>query len=289
MRRIMFCALLSLATLFFGGAEAGEAVILDQLAAKATCKKKVDGKCVKPSSKHKAKKAKKKKAKPLAKVSPRIPKNYTPPPRTGKRMTDIIAAYKSCMYGDGDRLQNALERNFANRDTPELGGSPEKLGNEVCLADALGLKRYETLADIEAAKGTELVEVFASPVLIISDQLPDERRFARPWVRDYLVALSRAMEAHFAKEEGGGDFTPLRVTSLVRSYKDQRRQKNSPASCRSEICSTHTTGATVDISNNFFYLGRKERQGKIIMIQESFPPHFHVLVLPPEFVPETEE
>lgn len=287
MKRFTLYALAFFIALLFGGAHAGEGAESTPAASKVECKKKMNGKCkpIKEAVRHKTKQ----KPKPLAKVTPRIPKTYTPPRGAKKKLAEIIAVYKSCMYGEGDRVTRALERNFS--------GEGYLLGNEVCLADAIGLKRYETLPDIESAKQSgELVEVSASPGLVIADDLPDVRHYARPWVREYLVALARDMEAHFAKE-GGSDFTPLRVSSLVRSYKDQRRQKNSPASCWTEICSTHTTGSAVDVSNNPFRMGKKEREwlrerlvldrknGKIVIVEEWFPPHFHIFVLPPEFVP----
>lgn len=241
----------------------------------------------------------KKNAKPLARVRPRIAKEYTPSPHASEKMRLTVEAYKRCMYGEGEAIPRALALNLEYRNDDSLKGSPEKLGYEVCLADALGFERYETQAEIDAKKGVDLVEI-NSPLVSISDQLPDERRYARVWVRDYVNKLALDMKTHFdeeAKKSGAASsFTPLRISSLVRSFGDQRRQRNSPASCRNEICSTHTTGAAVDISNHFIRLGSKEREwlklrlledrskGRIVMIQEYFAPHFHVLVIPPAFI-----
>lgn len=299
MQRFVLYAFALFALLLFGGAYAGEETTPEKVVAKQKCKK-AKGKCVKEKWKQK-KHVAKKKAKPLGKVAPRIPKDYTPPALASPRMRAIVAAYKSCMYdGDGNRLNQALERNLGYRFEARIFGTPEKLANEVCLADALGLKRYETLADIVAANAQgELVEIPVLPHLEIADDLPLARRYARPWVRDWLVALARDMEQFVEKEnrEGRRTSAVIRIGSLVRSYHDQRRQTNSPASCQTEICSTHTTGATVDISNNRFRLGGKEQRwlrerlladrktGKIIMIEEAHPPHFHLFVIPPEFVP----
>ncbi len=293
MKRFALVALSLCAALLFGGAYAGEGEEVAHAAAKGQCKKDAKGKCLKPSAKPKAKK----KHKPLAKVPPRIPKAYTPPPRADAKFLAIVDAYKQCMYGDDDAIERALALNLGERENEMLGGTPGKLGNEVCLSDALGLRRYETLADITSAgmRG-ELAEVLPSAGLAIADDLPAVRRFARPWVRDYLHSLARDLEAYAAKE-GIAEPTPFRIASMVRSYSDQRRQWNSPASCRTEICSTHTTGSAVDISNNFFHMNKKERtwlrerlledrrKGRIVMIEERFPPHFHIFVLPPDFVP----
>ena len=299
MKRLMFYALTCLATVLFSDARASEDAVTEKVVAREQCEK-AKVKCAKGKDKQK-KRAAKKKTKPFGKVAPRIPKDYAPPALASPRTRGIIVAYKSCMYdGDENRLSRALERNLRYRFDASIFGSPEKLANEVCLSDALGLKRYETLAEIEAANAQgELVEIPILPHLEIADDLPDARRYARPWVRDYLVALARDVE-QFVEKEGRawrGTSAMIRVGSLVRSYADQRRQTNSPASCQSEICSTHTTGAAVDISNNRFSLLKKEQRwlrerlladrkmGKIIMIEEAHPPHFHLFVLPPEFVP----
>ncbi|OGZ05313.1 MAG: hypothetical protein A3C93_04665 [Candidatus Lloydbacteria bacterium RIFCSPHIGHO2_02_FULL_54_17] len=293
MKRFALVALPLCAALLFGGAYAREGGEVAHSAVKGQCKKDAKGKCLKPTVKPKAKK----KHQPIAKVPPRIPKAYTPPPRADARFLAIVDAYKQCMYGEGDVIERALALNLLERESVMLGGTPEKLGNEVCLSDALGLKRYETLAEIESAGGRgELVEVFPRAGLSIADDLPAARRFARPWARDYLHSLARDLEA-YADKEGIVNLTPFKIASMVRSYSDQRRQWNSPASCRTEICSTHTTGSAVDISNNFFHMNKKERawlrerlledrrKGKIVMIEERFPPHFHIFVLPTDFVP----
>lgn len=235
---------------------------------------------------------------PLAKVTPRIAKNYVPPLYTPKSMAETIEFYKHCMYDEtDDRIGYAINLNMKWRMDPSLRGSPEKLGYEVCLTDALGLKRYEDQASIDAAQTSgELVEL-SDLSLYFPSEVPSERRFTRPWVRDYIVGIARDMNMHFVDEakKTHEEVTQLRVSSTVRSFRDQRRQA-SPAACRNEICSTHTTGAAVDISNHFLKVGPRERlwikerliedrkKGKIMIIQEFWRPHFHVLVIPPEFI-----
>ena len=243
---------------------------------------------------------KKAKKKPLASVTPSIAKDYVPPARTTKNMAETIEFYKHCMYDEtDDRIQYAISLNMKSKDDPSLRGTPEKLGYEVCLADALGFKRYENQASIDAAQtSAELVELSDQSLYFPSD-VPNERRYTRPWVRDYIIAIARDMNTYFAGEAKKAnetiDITQLRVSSTVRSFADQRRQA-SPAACFNEICSTHTTGAAVDISNHFLKVGPRERlwikerllderkKGKIVMIQEFWRPHFHVLVIPPQFI-----
>jgi hypothetical protein len=84
----------------------------------------------------------------------------------------------------------------------------------------------------------------------------------------------------------------------VRSFEIQARLVRigkSPASCDYlPICSTHTTGSSIDISvrllslKQFTWLEARLREdrkaGKILMIYEFFGGHFHVFVIPPEYV-----
>lgn len=231
--------------------------------------------------------------KPLGKVVARIAPDYKP--RFGgifssQSTKERIASYKECMFPEEGRLDRAFTLNFANKDSDALAGSPAQLAYEVCLADAMGLSRYELMSDIEKGKtANELVEL-STDGLVFSELLPSERRYARPWVKSYIETLAQDLKEHFTS-----GYTPLRVGSLVRSYSDQRRQHNSPASCATEICSSHTTGSAVDIALAPRFIGGAERswlterlladrkKGVIVLIEEHHPPHYHVLVIPPPF------
>lgn len=307
MKRSIICAFALFIALLFGGAHAGENVSPEKVVAKPAKKecKKTKGKCVKQTVKKLKPKAKKK-PKPLAPVAPSIEKGYRPPLfTTSPRMQFAVLAYKGCMYGDVppgvDVVTRALSLNLSYRDSANLGGSAEKLGREVCLADALGLKRYETQADIDHAKGSTLFEVSSGFIDFPDDdgnRLPAERRFARLWVKEYVERLAQDLHAHLLSKRPKGsteDVPLLRVNSLVRSLANQSEQ-HSPAKCKNEICSTHLTGSTVDIANGAGRVSAEVRKwirtrllqdrkdGKIIMIQEFTRPHYHVFVIPPEYV-----
>lgn len=233
---------------------------------------------------------------PIGKVVPRIPPNYKPGIFSWKSTEERVAAYKQCMFPEQGRLERALTLNLAVKDSEELFSDPRQLAYEVCLADAMGLTRFEEQSNIEKGKQSgELVELEAEG-LAFSETLPSMRRYGRPWVKNYVETLAREMKKKF-----NGEYTPLRVGSLIRSFKDQKRQRNSPASCMTEICSSHTTGSAVDLSNVPKWSGDAERAwlrarlledrklGKIVVIEEKHPQHFHVLVIPPQFVsPERE-
>jgi hypothetical protein len=241
---------------------------------------------------------------PLRRVRPSVDKNYAPTQNAGKRMADAVNAYKVCMYGDlspdEDRIERAVSLNLAYREDRTLGGNAEKLGREVCLAEALGLNRYETQAEIDAAKGSDLFPISGKFVLIPDDQVPIERRYARAWVKEYVEALAYDLHVYLLRRHGdSGEVAQLRINSLVRSLSGQAAQA-SPAKCRNEICSTHLTGSTVDVSNHSAKVDREVRDwvrdrliadrkdGKIVMIQEFHSAHYHVFVIPPEFRPKEE-
>lgn len=233
---------------------------------------------------------------PIGKVTPRISPNYNAGPFSWASTEERIAAYKQCMFPEEGRLERALVLNLAVKDSVEMASDPRQLAYEVCLADAMGLARYEDMVSIEKGKREGSLVELSTEGLVFSDALPSERRYGTPWVKTYIEALALEMKKKF-----NGEYTPLRVGSLVRTFKDQQRQRNSPASCKTEICSSHTTGSAVDLSNVAKWSGDEERiwlrarlledrkLGKIVVIEEKHPPHFHVLVVPPQFVTPQKE
>lgn len=104
------------------------------------------------------------------------------------------------------------------------------------IADDYELTRYEL--------SQELVPVSESESLKIAENLPDNRRYCRPWTRDFLQDFSDAYFTEF--------HSPLQVNSLVRTAEQQRklRRHNRFAAPESgDTASTHLTGVTVDLSS----------------------------------------
>ena len=233
---------------------------------------------------------------PIGEVHPRIPPNFKTGIFSLKSTEERVAAYKQCMFPEEGRLERALTLNLAVKDSEELFSDPRQLAYEVCLADAMGLARYEDQAGIEAGKASGALVELSRDGLTFPDELPHERRFVTPWAKTYFESLVADMQKYF-----GIEYTPLRFGSLVRSFVDQRRQRNSPADCKTKICSSHTTGSAGDVSISVWWLGKKKtdwlrarlladrKRGIIVVIEEKGPPHFHVLVLPPQFVPPLKE
>lgn len=171
-------------------------------------------------------------------------------------------------------------------------GSPEHHGNEVCLARMIGLSQYASPDAVSQDAGIELVPMTSSQLYLPPNMFREEERFARPWVHTYLELLASRLANRLGVDERIFG-ARLRVTSLLRTVPVQQhlvRRGMSPADCRHVfLCSTHTTGAAVDLG--FRGVEWKERQAlfellvedqvhrKVYFIIEGS--HFHLFVLPP--------
>jgi hypothetical protein len=139
----------------------------------------------------------------------------------------------------------------------------------------------------------EMIERFARLKLLVSvDEetrsfyvynVPEERRYLRPWAKLFLDRLSRQYRARFGQ--------PLRITSLVRTEDHQRalqgRNPNAAAPV-GEKRSAHLTGACIDISKKDMsraqmrwvrqVLSSLKQQGYLFAVEEFTVPNFHVMV-----------
>src|SRR5664279_193314 len=103
------------------------------------------------------------------------------------------------------------------------------------IADDYELTRYELSQD--------LVPVPESDALKIAADLQENRRYCRPWTRDFLQDFSQAYYEQF--------HSPLQVNSLVRTVEQQhrlRRWNRFAAPEFGDTASTHLTGTTFDMS-----------------------------------------
>ena len=88
----------------------------------------------------------------------------------------------------------------------------------------------------------DLVPVSESDALKIAENLPDNRRYCRPWTRDFLEDFSQAFFNEFHQ--------PIQVNSLVRTVEQQhslRRHNRFAAPEFGDTASTHLTGVTADL------------------------------------------
>jgi hypothetical protein len=142
------------------------------------------------------------------------------------------------------------------------------------IADEGELIRYEV--------SQVLVPVNETDALKLAADLPESRRYCRPWTRDFLQDFSQAYYNQF--------HSPLQVNSLVRTMEQQGRLRlhNRYAAPEwGDTASTHLTGVTFDLSRRgltgeqygwiLAYLLPLKVSGMVDPIEES-QPVLHVVV-----------
>jgi hypothetical protein len=142
------------------------------------------------------------------------------------------------------------------------------------IADDYELMRYES--------AQELVPVNETEALKIAADLPENRRYCRPWTRDFLQDFTGAFYNEF--------HSPLQINSLVRTVEQQHRLRRWNRFAAPEVgdtASTHLTGVTFDMSRRGLtfeqyewirnYLLPLQAQGMVDPIEER-QPVLHVVV-----------
>ena len=128
-----------------------------------------------------------------------------------------------------------------------LRGSYESLVHQNEMADAEGLERILDDADLESRiQQKSLVPVPVSAGLQINQELPENRRYVRPWTARFLTDLAQAHSIHFPGAQ-------LLVTSAVRTVEYQRHLRlvnGNAAAAEGDVASPHLTGGTIDIAKH---------------------------------------
>lgn len=132
-----------------------------------------------------------------------------------------------------------------HRPTPSpLRGSLESLVRQNEKTEADGLERIEDDADLNDRIARKmLVPVPVSAALNVNQNLPENRRYCRPWTARFLTDLARAHAAAF--------HGPLEVSSAVRTVEYQKqlmRVNGNATAAEGDVASPHLTGATIDIA-----------------------------------------
>ncbi len=127
---------------------------------------------------------------------------------------------------------------------PVFAGSHELLVQQNVELDKLQLPRIAN--DVELMKyelSQDLVPVSESDSLKIAPDLAENRRYCRPWTRDFLEDFSQAFYNEF--------HVPIQVNSMVRTVEQQRKLRHHNRFAAPEVgdtASTHLTGVTADLS-----------------------------------------
>jgi len=109
--------------------------------------------------------------------------------------------------------------------------------------DRLDLPRIQDDDELEALKESQaLVPLRTGATLRIDPRLDPNRRYCRPWTRDFVEDLSQAYYRQFHAQ--------VQVNSAVRTVKVQkklRRHNRNAAPAEGETASSHLAGLTLDI------------------------------------------
>jgi hypothetical protein len=150
--------------------------------------------------------------------------------------------------------------------------------------DRMDLPRIQDDAELEQLKASEdLVPIEAGQSLRFDPHLDPDRRYCRPWTREFLDDLSSAYYKQFHAQ--------IQVNSAVRTVKVQkklRRHNRNAAPAEGEIASSHLAGLTVDIQRRGLspaqikwmqnYMLPLKEQGLIEPEEERHQWVFHVMV-----------
>lgn len=133
-----------------------------------------------------------------------------------------------------------------------LRGTHESLVRQNEKSEAEGLERIEDEDDLNDRIARKLlVPVPVSAALTINGNLPENRRYCRPWTAEFLSDLARAHQTQFHKA--------FEVSSAVRTVEYQKKLihvNGNAAPAEGDIASPHLTGGSIDIAKQG--MSRKE-------------------------------
>lgn len=168
-----------------------------------------------------------------------------------------------------------------------LKGSPWALERQNEQADLDHLSRLtESQLEFFKKRGL-LVPLPSNEAVVIDEQLPEQYRWCRPWVRQFLIGVGQEYQKRFGE--------PIRVNSAIRTVEYQKelrwRDANAASAEKGPSQSSHLTGATVDIAKKDMssderawmrhYLIALKHRGRIEATEEFWQEVFHVMVFKP--------
>jgi hypothetical protein len=127
-----------------------------------------------------------------------------------------------------------------------LKGSHEILVHQNQMADAAGLSRIQDDADLNRMRAQHLLVDFPDTAsLEINEELPYNRRCARPWTVKFVTDTARAFYERFHE--------PLHLSSAVRTVSYQlrlQRVNGNAAAINGDGASPHLTGQAIDFGKH---------------------------------------
>jgi hypothetical protein len=172
--------------------------------------------------------------------------------RWQKSILALMAALLACVPSfalhqstPAQRIHHARHRVHTRRLRwdPVFRPSRDSLLRQNAEIDRLDLPRIQNDFELQQlVADQELVPIVPSRSLRIAPQLDPDRRYCRPWTRDFLQDLSEAYYDEFRDQ--------IQVNSAVRTVvvqKKLRRHNRNAAPADGDTASSHLAGITVDI------------------------------------------
>ena len=126
---------------------------------------------------------------------------------------------------------------------PVFRPSHDSLLKQNAEIDRLELPRIQDDTELEQLKlEGKLVPIIPGQTLRIDPRLDPDRRYCRPWTRDFVEDLAASYYAKFGQQ--------IQVNSAVRTVlvqKKLRRHNRNAAPAEGEIASSHLAGVTLDL------------------------------------------
>lgn len=165
-----------------------------------------------------------------------------------------------------------------------LKGSHDSLVRQNEEIDRLQLGRIADDAELDQlVEKQELVALPSGNYVRIDNRLDENRRYCRPWTRDFLNDIGQAYYKQFRQ--------PIQVNSAVRTVAQQEkliRHNGNAAPAEGPTASSHLAGLTVDIAKHEMtrkqrkwmedYLVRLRDLGLVEAVEERKQACFHVMV-----------
>jgi hypothetical protein len=167
---------------------------------------------------------------------------------------------------------------------PALKGTREILVHQNQMANDEGLTRIQDDADLNRMREQHLLISFPdTAALDVNEELPLNRRYARPWTVKFAGDIARAYYAQFHE--------PLHLNSAVRTVDYQlrlQRVNGNAAAVEGETASPHLTGQAIDFGKRGMsvaqiawmrsYLLPLMQSGKVDVEEEFQQACFHISV-----------
>ncbi|MDP9268748.1 MAG: DUF5715 family protein [Acidobacteriota bacterium] len=165
--------------------------------------------------------------------------------------------------------------------------SPVKGSRESLLRQNERTDELERIQDddqlTELTQSGALIELPSGRTVGVAGNLPEDRRYCRPWTRTFVEDFARDFYDQFHQ--------PITVTSAVRTVavqKKLRRRNRNAADIDGELASPHLTGASIDVGKRGMskaqlkwcreYLLEQQNRGSIDVAEEFRQRVFHITV-----------